>query len=142
MTQMLPRNPDQAQANRLRSAAPLAALAGPLLLVAAAAINVLLPCAGGGCLTLERRSLVLLAAGAPAFPAIVALPGELPLVVSILAGAGASVPLWTLVGRQVAERTVARGGGWRQFWRRYGAVFGAWCVVAVIAAVVMRNMLG
>ena len=136
---MFARDPRQAQANRLRSAAPVAALAGPLLLVTAAAINVLLPCTDAACIALERRSLVLLAAGAPGFPAIVALPGEIPLVVSILVGAALSVPLWGLIGRRVADRTVRVGGGWRHFWKRYGMVFATWCVVAVVAAVVLRG---
>lgn len=134
---MFARHPRQVQDNRLRSAAPVAALAGPVLTVVAAAANVLLPCSGAACLALERRSLVLLAVGAPAFPALVALPGSLPLVVSILGGAALSVPLWALVGRHLAERTVDAGGGWRQFWRRYALAFAAWCAVALVAAAVI-----
>lgn len=135
------RNPRHAQDHRLRSVAPLAALAGPLLLVLAAAVNVMLPCTGAGCVALERRSLVLLGVGAPAFPALVALPGRLPLLVSILVGAVLSVPLWGLLGRRVADHTVDGGGGWRRFWVRYAIVFAAWCAAGLVVAGLLQDAL-
>lgn len=119
----------------------MVALIGPLLLAVAAGVNVALPCTGSGCTDLERRTLVLLAIAAPIFPALVALPGALPLFVSLVVGAGLSAPLWALLGRRLAERAVDAGTGWKGFWRLYALAFAGWCGVAVLAVILLRRTL-
>ncbi|MGI8793494.1 MAG: hypothetical protein ACR2H3_09995 [Acidimicrobiales bacterium] len=132
------------RATRLRSAAPLAALAGPAVMIVLAAINIMLPCESGpsGCVDLERRSLVLLALAAPVFPFVVAIPGSLPLILSIVIGGAGSVPLWGLVGRRIADRVIDDEKTWSGFWRTYALVFAGWCVLATIGVGLLRDSLG
>ena len=125
--------PDDAAAVRLRAAAPVAALLFPVVALLLAAGNELLPCDPLRCDELEERSLVLLALAAPVFPLAAALP--VPLFVAVIAGVAAGFPLWGLLGRFLADRTVRTGAPrWRHFWRQYGAVVAAWTVLVLLVA--------
>lgn len=127
---------DHAAGVRIRSAAPIAALAFPVLLMLAAAVNATLPCSGDACQDLERRSLVLFVVATPPVALLAALPGSLPLLVTLVAGGVAGLPLWAVVGRWLARRSVERSCGtprWRSFWLRYAIVVAAWSSLAFLA---------
>ena len=125
--------PDDAAAVRLTAAAPLAALLFPVIAMLLAAGNELLPCDPLSCDELEERSLVLLALAAPVFPLAAALP--IPLLVAVVVGVAAGFPLWGLLGRRLAARTVRTGRPqWRRFWLRYGGFVAGWTALVLAVA--------
>ena len=131
---------------RLRSAAPVAALALPLLLLVIAGLAGLLPCeAGDGCARSLTRVLYLLVIAAPTLPIVSIGLAFLPQLAQLVIGVAASLPLWSLVGTAVAKRVVAdtsKPVSWSGFWRRYLVVCAIWVVVALVLIAVYARIAG
>lgn len=118
------------------TAAPLLALAVPvaflILSLFAASSCTDIKCAS------DRGSLAVLALvlGLPTFLPLLYVPGDMPFGVLIGLGALTSVPLWGLIGRRIAERTVAAAGwdlpSWKVWWKGFGRIALVW--IAVICA--------
>jgi hypothetical protein len=130
---------------RLRSTAPMASLAFPMLLVVASAAMAALPCdaATRACADGQTRALTLLTIAAPTLPVVGVVGRNLPGLVVLVLGTMASVPLWNLVGRKLADRVLSdpdQPVRWRRFWRRYALVCAAWSAVALTLILAYRRL--
>lgn len=123
-----------AAGERLMAAAPVVALTVPVGFLLVSLL------AAGSCNDIECASdrgafaVLALVLGLPTFLPILYLPGDLPFGLLIGLGAITSVPLWVLVGRRVAERTVSGAGwdvpSWRAWWKGYVRIAVGWIAFA------------
>jgi hypothetical protein len=134
MPSLRPTDEAHAAAVRLRSVAPVLALAVPAALLVVGAV---VSGAAG-----DDAALWFVAAAAPV-TALVAVARDHVDVVPLLVSMAASAPLWSLLGVAIARRAIASAGrtravSMRAFWRPYLLCVGAWAAIAIVLMGVAR----